>query len=80
MSSAGRDITTITINRHEIPNIQIYPCIGLKMLHSGAEAGHGFVSAREYARSILASGDIRERFNTTSLESCVERKVIVVED
>lgn len=72
MLSAGGNITTITINRREIPNVQMYPCIGLKMLHSGAEPGHDFVSTREYALNILTSGDIRERLSTSSLESCVE--------
>lgn len=71
MLSAGGNITTITINRHEIPNIQI-KCVGLKMLHSRVELWHHFVSAREYAFKVLTSRDIRERLNISPLESCVE--------
>lgn len=80
MPSAGGDITTIIKNRHEIPIIQMYPCIGLKMLRSRAESMHDFVSAGEYALSILTSRDTRETFSTSSLESCVKREVIAVED
>lgn len=47
MPSAGGDITIIIKNRHEIPVIQMYPCSGLKMLHSRAESGHDFLSAGE---------------------------------
>lgn len=72
MLSAGENTTTITIDRHEIINIQMYPCIGLKMLPSGAKPGHHFVSAREYELNVLTSRDIRERLNTSSLESCAD--------
>lgn len=72
MLLSGGNIPTIIINRHEIPSIQMHPCIGLKMLQSGAEPGHDFVSAREYALNILTSGDIRDRLNISSLETCVE--------
>jgi len=50
------------------------------MLYSRAESGHDFVSAGEYALNILTSGDTRETFGTSSLESCIKRKVIAVED
>lgn len=50
------------------------------MLHSRTESGHDFVSAREYALSILTSRHTRETFSTTSLESSVKVEVITVED
>lgn len=78
--SAGRDITIITKNRHEISIIQMYPCMSLKMLRSGVESGHDSTSAGERALSILTSVYTSGTFSTSSLDSCVKREVIAVED
>lgn len=80
MPSAGKNLTTIIKTRHEIPIIHMYACIGLKLTHSRADCDHDFVSAGEYASSILTSGDTRETLNTSSLKSCIKREVFAVDE